>query len=305
MARIGISYEQVAQVADAILGTGQQPSVRAIRERLTTGSPNTIQRHLATWQDARPQAAATAPELPSTLTAAIAAEIEKAAARARSEIEGRLVQVQGDAAELAATGEQLEDECDELQNQLTLVTTQRDQAIATADERATEIERMTAELARERHAAEQARIEVAQGRNKQEASDERIKDQKSEIDRLRQQVEQLQTDKHAAEQAAAVANAKLEAVIDRTLRAEARNDQLEKLNEVATKELNSARNQITNQQIALDTASREADTLKAQLKEAKADAKKAEGEAAELRGQVAALNAQLKTKPKPGKSDLS
>ncbi|MBS3962951.1 MAG: DNA-binding protein [Methylomonas sp.] len=305
MARIGISYEQVAQVADAILGTGQQPSIRTIRDRLTTGSPNTIQRHLATWRDARPQAAATAPELPSTLTAAIAAEIEKAAATARSEIEGRLVQAQGDAAELAATGEQLEDERDELLNQLTIVTTERDQATATAAERATEIERMTAELARERHAAEQARIEVAQGRNKQEASDERIKDQKSEIDRLRQQVEQLQTDKHAAEQAAAVANAKLEAVIDRTLRAEARNDQLEKLNEAATKELNSTRNQITNQQIALDAASREADTLKAQLKETKADAKKAEGEAAELRGQVAALNAQLKTKPKPGKSDLS
>ncbi|MDD2799841.1 MAG: DNA-binding protein [Methylococcales bacterium] len=305
MARIGVTYEQVAEIADAIVGQGLQPGVRNIRERLTTGSPNTIQRHLDTWRQARPKAAAKAMELPATLTAAIASEIEKAAASARSEIEGRLVQAQDDAAELAAAGEQLEDERDDLLNQLTIVTTDRDQATATAAERATEIERMTAELARERHAAEQARIEVAQGRNKQEASDEKLKEQKEEIARLRQLVEQLQATKQAAEQAAAVANAKLEGMIDRANRAEARIDQLEKQQEANTKELNSARNQITSQQIALDAASREADTLKTQLKEAKADAKKAEGEASELRGQVTALTTQLKNKPKPGKSDPS
>lgn len=305
MARIGVTYEQVAEIADAIVGQGLQPGVRNIRERLTTGSPNTIQRHLDTWRQARPKAAAKVMELPATLTAAIASEIEKAAASARSEIEGRLVQAQDDAAELAAAGEQLEDERDDLLNQLTIVTTDRDQATATAAERATEIERMTAELARERHAAEQARIEVAQGRNKQEASDEKLKEQKEEIARLRQLVEQLQATKQAAEQAAAVANAKLEGMIDRANRAEARIDQLEKQQEANTKELNSARNQITSQQIALDAASREADTLKTQLKEAKADAKKAEGEASELRGQVTALTTQLKNKPKPGKSDPS
>lgn len=305
MARIGITYEQVAEVADAIVSQGLQPGVRNIRERLTTGSPNTIQRHLDTWRQARPKAAAKAMELPATLTAAIANEIEKAAASARSEIEGRLVQAQDDAAELASAGEQLEDERDELISQLTAITTERDQATATAAERAAEIERLTNELARERHAAEQARIEVAQARNKQEASNEQIKEQKAELEQLRKDREQLQTAKQAAEQAAAVTNAKLEGMIDRANRAEARIGQLEKQQDTYIKELNSARTQITSQQIALDAAGREADTLKAQLKEAKADAKKAEGEASELRGQVTALTAQLKTKPKPGKSDPS
>ncbi|WP_171260960.1 DNA-binding protein, partial [Acinetobacter indicus] len=95
MARQGITFEQVAAVADALAGEGQQPPSRAVRDRLgDTGSPNTIHKHLAAWREARPVAAAAAPELPQALTAAIAAEIERAASQARGEIEGRLVQAQ-------------------------------------------------------------------------------------------------------------------------------------------------------------------------------------------------------------------
>ena len=62
MARQGITFEQVAAVADALAGEGQQPTIRAVRERLgDTGSPNTIHKHLAAWREARPVAAAAAP----------------------------------------------------------------------------------------------------------------------------------------------------------------------------------------------------------------------------------------------------
>ncbi|WP_340367478.1 DNA-binding protein, partial [Marinobacter azerbaijanicus] len=46
MARTGITYEQVATVADALVGQGEKPSIQRIREQLGTGSPNTIHRHL-------------------------------------------------------------------------------------------------------------------------------------------------------------------------------------------------------------------------------------------------------------------
>ena len=41
-------------VADALAGEGQQPTIRAVRERLgDTGSPNTIHKHLSsTWREA-------------------------------------------------------------------------------------------------------------------------------------------------------------------------------------------------------------------------------------------------------------
>ena len=94
MAREGITFEQVAAAADGLAGEGQQPTIRAVRERLGTGSPNTIHKHLTAWREARPVAAATAPELPHALAASISAEIERAAAQARGEIQGRLVQAQ-------------------------------------------------------------------------------------------------------------------------------------------------------------------------------------------------------------------
>ena len=102
MARQGITFEQVSATADALVGEGQQPTIKAVRDRLTTGSPNTIHEHLKRWREARPVAAVAAPELPQALTAAIAAEIERAAAQARGEIEGRLVQAQAETDELTA-----------------------------------------------------------------------------------------------------------------------------------------------------------------------------------------------------------
>ena len=54
MARQGITFEQVAAVADALAGEGQQPTIRAVREKLgDTGSPNTIHKHLTAWREAR------------------------------------------------------------------------------------------------------------------------------------------------------------------------------------------------------------------------------------------------------------
>ena len=150
MARQGITFEQVAAVADALAGEGQQPTIRAVRERLgDTGSPNTIHKHLAAWREARPVAAAAAPELPQALTAAIAAEIERAASRARGEIEGRLVQAQAEAAELAAAGEVLEGERDELAEQVAGLTTERDTLAGKAAQQAADLAEAEIERLRE------------------------------------------------------------------------------------------------------------------------------------------------------------
>ena len=54
MAREGITFEQVSAAAEDLLQTGQQPTIRAIRERLGTGSPNTIHKHLTSWRASLP-----------------------------------------------------------------------------------------------------------------------------------------------------------------------------------------------------------------------------------------------------------
>lgn len=108
MAREGITFEQVAAAADALRAEGHAVTVRAVRERIGSGSLNTLSRHLASWRIAHPAAPASAAGLPPSVMAAIAAEIDRAAAKARAEIEDELTQARAEAAELAALGEQLE-----------------------------------------------------------------------------------------------------------------------------------------------------------------------------------------------------
>jgi chromosome segregation ATPase len=46
----GITQKQVDAAADAILGTGKNPTVEKVRAQLGTGSPNTIIRMLDAWR---------------------------------------------------------------------------------------------------------------------------------------------------------------------------------------------------------------------------------------------------------------
>ena len=158
MARTGVTLEQVEAAADAIRGEGQQPTINAVRERIGTGSPNTIHRHLTAWRSARPQAATIATELPTSLTCAIAAEIERAVASARAEIESKLVQAQAEAAELANVGEVLEAERDDLTEQIADLTTERDTLAGKAEQQAADIKAQAERIEREQQAAEAARI---------------------------------------------------------------------------------------------------------------------------------------------------
>ena len=118
MARPGISFEQVAIIADAITESGIHPTIEKIRTQLGTGSPNTIHRHLSLWRSNRQNVQSKPVELPSSIAIAIAGEIDKASAAARAEIENRLQELQVEATALAETGEIIENERDLLANAL-------------------------------------------------------------------------------------------------------------------------------------------------------------------------------------------
>lgn len=301
MARPGVTFEQVAAVADAITGEGQQPTINAVRDRIGTGSPNTIHRHLTAWRAARPQATVAAPELPATLTAAIATEIERAASSARAEVETKLVQSQAEAVELANAGETLEGERDELIEQVTELTTERDTLAGKAAQQEADIKAQAERIEREQQAAEAARVELAKAQLKIESSAERLGEQVAEIERLRVSLDLESKARIAAEQQAAVLSSKLESMTDRTTKAESRLEQIEKQNEQIRQELDSTRNQVQARQAELSAAGRELDAAQNKVREARAEAKQAREEAAELRGQVKALmekTGKLDSKPK-------
>ena len=241
MARIGVTSEQVSAVADALIGEGKQATIRAVRERLgDRGSPNTIQKHLSAWRDARPMAAAAALELPQTLAAAIAAEIGRAAAQARAEIEGRLVEVQTEAADLAMTGESLEDERDSLIAQMAVLTTERDTLAGKAAQQAADLVELTGRVEREQQAAEAARVESATARLRAEGLTERHAAQGKEVEQLRAAVEDERKGRIAAEQAAAVLAARLEASAELVVRAETRAELAERQADQVTQDVRKA-----------------------------------------------------------------
>lgn len=294
MARAGITFEQVAAVADAMVGAGQAPTINGVRDTLGTGSPNTVHKHLTAWRAARPQAVAAAVELPAELVNALGAEITRAAAKARGEIEGALVQAQAEASELATVGEALEIERDTLTEQVGALTTERDQAQATALERAAEIDRQVLVIEREQQAAEQARVNLAKAELKIEAGIERAQELSTEIQRLRAALEAAQAGRQVAEQQAAVAAAQLAGEqaksADLAQRLEAAEHHATKAHEKADRAHRDAEHARIAEQAAqarLESAARELSEAKDATKEARAETKLAQAEAAELRGVLA------------------
>jgi chromosome segregation ATPase len=223
--REGITYEQVAAAADAMVGEGLNPTIRGIRDAIG-GSPNTVHKHLSAWRAARPQATAIAQELPAAISAAIASEISKAAAEARAEVEARLVQAQAEAEELSTAGEILESERNSLTDQLIAMTSVHNSLSGKSEEQAAEIVRLTAELERERSNAEQGRMEIAQLRNKTESLNDMLSEMRTTVEKLSRANEEETKARIAADQSAAVLQAKLDAALTQVEEGKKREERL-------------------------------------------------------------------------------
>ena len=212
MARPGITYQQVAAAADTITAEGENPTIKRIRAKLgDTGSPNTIHRHLTVWREAAPVQERKAPELPTDLQIAIIREIERQAAEARAELLQELTRTQAEAVELATTGERLETEIDELTDRNKHLGNEFQRMVSLAETRLLDINKLEDELIREREAAENARIQLAQALNKVELQDESILNFTTKLNDTETKLSQATTEKIAAEQIAAVTSAKLDA----------------------------------------------------------------------------------------------
>ena len=227
MARSGVTYDQVAAVADGLEGEGIKPSIRNVREKLGTGSPNTIQKHLAKFRQLRPPTAAAAPELPQALIVAISAEIERAASAARATVEERLVDAQSESDELAAEGEALEVERDSLVEQVEALTRERDTESGRATQLANDLMDAQKRVEREQQAAEAARVDLATFRLKVESQAERLLEYAAEIQELRENLAEAVKGRTVAEQQAAVLAARLESAADQLAKAESRAEQVE------------------------------------------------------------------------------
>jgi colicin import membrane protein len=213
-----ITYEQVAAAADAMKVAGSKPTSRSIRERLgNTGSMGTINKLLQDWRAGQERQIANALALPATLQRAILEFMDQELSSAKASLEAELAEQQQEAFDLATENERqafdIEDKND------TAAALQAN--LATLQGRIVQMETDLAtarnDAFREREAAEAARIDLAKALLRLEA----MPRLEADLATLRAELGTERQGRVAAEQQAAVLDAKLEAASERAVKAEA------------------------------------------------------------------------------------
>jgi colicin import membrane protein len=227
MARPGITYPEVEAAIHAIIAQGGNPTINRVRDKLGTGSPNTILTHLNAWRAAAPVIARKAPELPADLQAALVAELERQAAQARAEPEKQLLQAREEAADLAKAGEEMEAMNDELATENKSLAAESQRLGALSEERASELQRLQLELTRERKTVEEVRLQLAQEKNKTEISAEKLALRDIELAGIKTELRETNQAKIAAEKSLAVTETKLAASVQQLAEKAAQIDRME------------------------------------------------------------------------------
>jgi chromosome segregation ATPase len=225
----GITQDQVNSAADAILGTGENPTVEKVRAALGTGSPNTVTRMLDVWRGQlgeRLRQLSALPALPTPVGQAMMGLWQLATEQAGQAIAGRFAEeraalegarsslalerqawttrleaAETDRARTQAAKDLAEHACATLDAQLqdshalrADLVQQRDRLQVQCDQLATEVQGLRAQLAEQRQAA-------AEERARQETYVRNLEDRAhQEVDRLRQEAKQWQQRLEAAAQ---------------------------------------------------------------------------------------------------------
>ena len=295
--RTGITFEQVAAVADAIAARGDRPTLRGVRAELGSGSMGTIQKHLAAWQGQRRQIVTSAATLPTEIQRVILSEIEREVDAARAELEAELAATKGDRDALA---EDNEAQAEQIEQQ----TARLDEIEATSQQQAGRIAQLESDLEtawqateRERGVAEQARQALAKAELRLEA----LPKVEAEVERLRAALEASQARATTAEQLAAVTAEKLAGVEARLADAQAREQQtgaklaeMEKTAKTAFEQADQFRYRFMEADSKARELEKEAKTAATRATAAEQRAGEAERVAAELRGKLDALKGDKK-----------
>lgn len=244
-----ITQEQVSRVAQSIRDGGTRPTARAIRERLGTGSMATVLKYLQAWQDAQVRPAETPVTLPAALQRGLLDFVAVEVERNKTELHAEL-----DIANQANADLILECERQGLAVEnltVSLEAAHGDKAVLAGRLVQVEAERDSArqDALSERQAAESARTEHAKALLRLEA----MPRLESEIDELRKMLDTERNARVDAEQASAVARAKVEAATDARKAAERALEGAKMHQQATDAELSTVRSDVKEAQTALAT----------------------------------------------------
>lgn len=303
-----VNFESVATAADALVAEGKRASVRNVIDKLGGGSPNAVLLELREWKNGRPIVRIADAELDSRITMAIKEQMQRVATAAAVAAEERAAALDDDLQMLAEAQALAERRIEVLIAERDVVQAQAKDVVEQLKNAEAEIEREAQRVAqqlavlREELAAERQRQEVTAGAlTRAEVRLEAVPVLQAEVERLRAALDVESIARTTAERQAAVEEAKLEGMTERTQKAEARAERLETQFQQSAHELITARSNLSAQQSALEVAAHELAGAQQAVKDAQAEAKKAAEEAAELRGASAAVP--IKKSKKSAKPD--
>lgn len=287
-----ITFEQVAAVADAMKIDGIKPTSRAVRERLgNTGSMGTINKLLGRWKAGQERQVSAALVLPPALQRVLLEFMDHELTSARAALEAELADQQQEATDLATENERQVVENESQAEAIELLRAEVSKHQGRAGQLESDLVVARDEAARERSGAELARTELAKAQLRLEA----MPRLEADLVAVRGVLDTERAARVAAEQAAAVLTAKLEAAerraieaAERTTKTEATAAQAAAKAETVARDLVAANTAVQAGQARLESATRELEDAKKAVATANAAAKKSGEEAAELRGKLAA-----------------
>lgn len=277
-----ITQEQVNAAAETIRADGIKPTARSVRDALGGGSITTVLKLLHIWQNSQSAAEERTIVLPVNIHRALLDLVGQEVAAAKVGPLADLVAAQQANGDLIVENERQSSTIALQAEALELAQAENAQLAGRLVEVESQLTRCQEHDADERKAAETARTERAMALLRLQ-SFPRIE---AEADHLRAEAERERNAKVAAEQVAAVAVAKLDAMTDRANKAEAKAEEAEKKAHQSSQAFHDARVQIQAQQTALEVAKREMADVHLQAKTAREDANKLGEVAAELRGRI-------------------
>ncbi len=181
MARLGVTYQQVAVAASELLDSGRQPTLETIRHILGTGSNSTLAQHLRTWRAKQESTSkiATKEHIPEHLVAALKHVWEQVVEQSDARIQIVQEETQQTLSVTQQEFQQLQQNHNLLQQNFQQIKQERD---GYAHEKSTL-----------NHLLADAKIELATLTEKLAGSEQQNKEKQARIDELSRQHQQIQT----------------------------------------------------------------------------------------------------------------
>lgn len=200
-----ISQQDVDVVVEQLLVGGEKPTARAIRERLGRGSMATVLRYLQVWQACQERPVDRPVALPPALQRSLVDFICQEVTAARVALEAELALAQQVNADLMRESERQAAALDEMDKSLEALRCERAEVLGRQAQLSADLAASQQTAEAQRQAAEAARSELAA----QRVLLDRLPRLEGEVELLRTALDGERAARVVAEQAAAVAAAKL------------------------------------------------------------------------------------------------